>query len=718
MSVVINSAIAGEPSADNPPINVVLPSDQQIDIDHTDDSIAIGTPTKLFTSTDSGLKTGLDVNVISGSITPSGTQDVNIVSSVELEIKNDSGNPVPISASSLPLPTGASTAANQTTANASLSSIDSKLTSPITVTGPLTDTQLRASPVSISGTVTADAGSGDFTVVQATGSNLHTVIDSGTLTSVTTVDTITNVVHVDDNAGSITVDNSGTFAVQAAQSGSWSVDLNAGSNTIGVVDQGIGGASAWKVDGSAVTQPVSAVSLPLPSGAATAANQATEIASLANLDVALSTRLKAADTLAAVTTVGTITNVVHVDDNSGSLTVDNAGTFAVQAAQSGTWTVQPGNTANTVAWKVDGSAVTQPVSGTVTATIAAGASTIAKAEDSASADEDVGVPALAVRKATPANTSGTDGDYEFLQMSAGRLWTSTAVDTALPAGTNAIGKLAANDGVDIGDVTINNASGGSAVNIQDGGNSITVDNGGTFAVQSTIAASATNIAKAEDAASADADVGVPAMAVRKASPANTSGTDGDYEMLQMSAGRLWTSTTVDAALPAGSNAIGKLAANSGVIIGDVNVVNSNVSTNIAQINGVTPLMGNGVTGTGSPRVTIASDNTAFTVNAAQSGTWTAATKVALTASSPTSASVGVASAQAVASNSNRKGLVLTNTSTNNISFGIGATAVLNSGITLIPGGVWSMDEYNFATGAINAIAGGASSNLAIQEFTT
>lgn len=33
--------------------------------------------------------------------------------------------------------------------------------------------------------------------------------------------------------------------------------------------------------------------------------------------------------------------------------------------QSGTWTVQPGNTANSTAWKVDGSAVTQPVSGTV-----------------------------------------------------------------------------------------------------------------------------------------------------------------------------------------------------------------------------------------------------------------------------------------------------------------------------------------------------------------
>jgi hypothetical protein len=44
--------------------------------------------------------------------------------------------------------------------------------------------------------------------------------------------------------------------------------------------------------------------------------------------------------------------------------------------------------------------------------------------------------------------------------------------------------------------------------------------------------------------------------------------------------------------------------------------------NVSQINAVTPLMGNGVTGTGSLRVTISSDNTAFTVNAAQSGTWT------------------------------------------------------------------------------------------------
>jgi hypothetical protein len=52
-----------------------------------------------------------------------------------------------------------------------------------------------------------------------------------------------------------------------------------------------------------------------------------------------------------------------VSDNGGSLTVDNGGTFATQSAQSGTWTVQPGNTANTTAWLVTGTGGTFPASG-------------------------------------------------------------------------------------------------------------------------------------------------------------------------------------------------------------------------------------------------------------------------------------------------------------------------------------------------------------------
>src|SRR5205823_9708855 len=119
-----------------------------------------------------------------------------------------------------------------------------------------------------------------------------------------------------------------------------------------------------------------------------------------------------------------------------------------------------------------------------------------------------GVPAMAIQKASPANTARTDGDYAMLQMSAGRLWASATIDAALPAGSNAIGKLASNSGVTIGAVEIassqtlgtvstitnvvhidDNSStlsiddGAGNISIDDGGNSITVDNGGTFAVQ-------------------------------------------------------------------------------------------------------------------------------------------------------------------------------------------------------------------------------------------
>lgn len=93
------------------------------------------------------------------------------------------------------------------------------------------------------------------------------------------------------------------------------------------------------------------------------------------------------------------------------------------------------------------------------------------------------------------------------------------------------------------------------------------------------------------------------------------------------------------------------------------------------------------------------------------------TKTPLTALTPTFATVGVTSAQVVAANGSRKSLVLINTSTNDISFGIGVnSAVLYSGITLTPKGVWESDEYSYVTSAINAIASGASSNLTIQEF--
>lgn len=365
--------------------------------------------------------------------------------------------------------------------------------------------------------------------------------------------------------------------------------LPAGGNTIGAVNlaQYTPATGRLPVDGSGVTQPVSAASLPLPSGAATSAAQTTGNNSVASIDTktpALGQAL-AAGSVPVVLTASQITTLTPLATVAvtGPLTDTQLRASAVPV--SGTVTANAGTGTMAVSGPLTDTqlrATAVPISGTVTAsgpltdtqlratavpvsvaslpsqavtnagtfavqaTVAATATNIAKAEDVASADADVGVPAMAVRKATPANTSGTDGDYEMLQMANGRLWASATIDAALPAGSNAIGKLAANDAVDIGDVTINNASGASAVNIQDGGNSITVDG----AVTATLAAETTKV-------------------------------------------------------------IGTVNVAAGQSIS----ITANSAVNIAQINGVTPLMGAGNTGTGSPRVTIVSDQASIPVAA-------------------------------------------------------------------------------------------------------
>lgn len=80
-------------------------------------------------------------------------------------------------------------------------------------------------------------------------------------------------------------------------------------------------------------------------------------------------------------------------------------------------------------------------------------------------------------------------------------------------------------------------------------------------------------------------------------------------------------------------------------------ISGNQAVNNAQINGVTPLMGNGVTGTGSQRVTIASDNTAFSVNATLQAGTAAIGKLAAN-TGVTIGAVEIASAQTLATVTN------------------------------------------------------------------
>jgi len=168
-----------------------------------------------------------------------------------------------------------------------------------------------------------------------------TVVDNGPSTK--EVDSKISLVQALDssgnriNLGSTTISGSvavtGTFwqatqpvsgTVAATQSGTWTVQPGNTANT-----------TAWKVDGSAVTQPVSAASLPLPSGAATAAKQDTVISSLAtiasntgegansfvNITSATTTVVKSgAGTLhtVVINTRGTVSTATIYDNTAGS----------------------------------------------------------------------------------------------------------------------------------------------------------------------------------------------------------------------------------------------------------------------------------------------------------------------------------------------------------------------------------------------------------------
>jgi hypothetical protein len=133
------------------------------------------------------------------------------------------------------------------------------------------------------------------TVFQPTGTKLHIVLDSGTVTSIT-------------NA------------------------LPAGSNVIGGVTQSGG----WSLSGSGnftVVQPTGTnLHTVLDSGTLTSITNPVAVtnAGLTNLDVALSTRLKPADTLAGVTTVGAVTSITNAlptgTNTIGNVNINGNGT--------------------------------------------------------------------------------------------------------------------------------------------------------------------------------------------------------------------------------------------------------------------------------------------------------------------------------------------------------------------------------------------------------
>lgn len=188
----------------------------------------------------------------------------------------------PVSASTLPLPTGAATAANQVTGNSTLATISGQL------------------PAVLGQTTMANS----LAVVIA--SNQSAVAVTGTVTS-----------SGDYAQGSTTSGELGPLIQGAATSGSPTY-TTATTNPISLTLAG-----ALRTDASATTQPVSAASLPLPTGAATSALQTTGNTTLSTISGQLPPALgpeASASSLSVVQATGT-SFAVSVDVSStGALT--------------------------------------------------------------------------------------------------------------------------------------------------------------------------------------------------------------------------------------------------------------------------------------------------------------------------------------------------------------------------------------------------------------
>lgn len=212
------------------------------------------------------------------------------------------------------------------------------------------------------------------------------------------------------------------------------------------------------------------------------------------------------------------TGVLSVDDNGSSLTVDGTVTASMPADVTLNDSI-PSSTSSTLTIGDGISAVAVRVSGTWVGTLDFEGSVDAVTWDPVyGVRAGVGIPYTQITESLADNifrfttagfrqirarftrTSGT----VLLAWRASYNVSGVYINFPLPPGTNAIGKLAANSGVDIGDVDVTSVVPGTG---------------------------ATSLGKAEDAAHTSGDVGVMALSVRQNTAAALSGADADYQPL-------------------------------------------------------------------------------------------------------------------------------------------------------------------------------------------
>jgi hypothetical protein len=130
------------------------------------------------------------------------------------------------------------------------------------------------------------------------------------------------------------------------------------------------------------------------------------------------------------------------------MAVKNTGTFAVQAAQSGTWNIT--NVSGTVSLPTGASTLSEQQTQTTALQLI---DDIVYTDDTSTHSTGTSKGALIMAAATPTDGSVNANDIGAVAMTTDRKL-HVSVQDALPAGTNAIGKLSSNSGVTIGAVEI------------------------------------------------------------------------------------------------------------------------------------------------------------------------------------------------------------------------------------------------------------------------
>lgn len=663
-------------------------------------------------------------NVVTGTGN-SGSGIPRVTISNDSSITNISGT--------ISLPTSASTAANQATGNASLASVDGKLNS----LGQ--KTMAGSVPVTIAS---------DQTAVPASQSGTWTTGRTWSLLNST--DSVNAVQSGSWTTGRTWTLSSGTDSVAAVQSGTWNIN-----NVAGTVSLPTGAStSALQTTGNSTliaisaqlpatlgaktianslavniasdqTVPVSAAALPLPTGAATSALQTTGNASLSSIDGKLNSLGQKASTASVPVVIASDQSALPVSQ-SGTWNVTNisgtvslptgASTAANQATEiSSLATLSTNLTGGAQKTQlVDGSGA---VIGPVLTQNSINAIPVYSPPDFGPASQTVSildsgtttVVGFASQSTTIGNpTVGSAASFpissiETVMVSIKGSWTGTlqievSMDggsTYVPRAMHVVGTTTFASSVTADVVGSVNCTAKTNIRVR--------------AIAAMTGAATISILESDNIS--NIYVANALKLVDGSSPTSTN----QLTIKAASTAALATDTSAvvalnpNTALPTGANTIGSISNISGTVSLPTGAATSALqgtgNTSLASIDGKLNSLGQ-KTGAGSVPVVLASDQPTLTVSG----------RVPLTANSATAVSVGVATGLLVSANAGRKGLVLVNLSANTVSLGFGASAVLNTGITMYPGATFTMDEFTFNTAAVNAIASSASSVVAVQEF--